>query len=59
MWFNLKDGDYFHGGKNHARHDLTKYPHLSKLCTLVSSHEDVNKHSTAVISFALTTIGKL
>ena len=43
MWFNLKDGDYFHGGKNHARHDLTKYPHLSKLCTLVSSHEDVNK----------------
>ena len=38
MWFNLKDDDYFHGGKN-----LTKYPHLSKLCTLVSSHENVNK----------------
>ena len=43
MWFTAKDGFYYHDGKNLSGHELEKYPALSKLRQIVSSHHGVKQ----------------
>ena len=43
MWFTVKDGFYYHDGKNLSGHELEKYPALSKLRQIVNSHHGVKQ----------------
>ena len=44
MSFALNSNDCTHNGRNQAVNDLSKYPALTQLLKMVSSHELVNKN---------------